>query len=267
MWLEHAGSMGSTRANRLARAVEPCWDRSPTNERNCTPHTHYRRLASGDDSENGYATDRSTGDRQRRSTTERSPASANESSTGSASGTGPGPPTAVGALAVAASCGCWCRSIGSDSGPREYACAPEIDPRGDGSPSGRPKCRHASERSPRSTPRRTAQSITRLPPTRSDSSTVGARKAHHRSGPIESMPAIEIPTTCSMPWNSPRASARRRKLELAVSLYDRGLRSFGNARAMAGCSKREFHRLLGVQRRERHDTDAVLDEDVGYTRG
>ncbi|WP_311173064.1 UPF0175 family protein [Halobellus ordinarius] len=54
------------------------------------------------------------------------------------------------------------------------------------------------------------------------------------------------------------------KVELAVSLYGRGILSFGNARALADLSKREFHRLLGDRGVERHYTETELAEDVDY---
>lgn len=54
------------------------------------------------------------------------------------------------------------------------------------------------------------------------------------------------------------------KTELAISLYDRGILSFGKARALADRSKLEFHRLLGDRGIERHYTEAELDEDVDY---
>jgi len=57
------------------------------------------------------------------------------------------------------------------------------------------------------------------------------------------------------------------KTELAVSLYDRGILSFGKARDLAGLSKREFHQLLGDREIERHYTAEELEEDVAYTRG
>lgn len=56
------------------------------------------------------------------------------------------------------------------------------------------------------------------------------------------------------------------KTELAVSLYDRGILSFGKARALASQSTREFHRLLGERGIERHYTEDELDEDVAYAR-
>lgn len=54
--------------------------------------------------------------------------------------------------------------------------------------------------------------------------------------------------------------------ELAISLYDRGILSFGTARALTDRSKREFHRLLGYREIERHYTAAELDKDIEYAR-
>lgn len=59
---------------------------------------------------------------------------------------------------------------------------------------------------------------------------------------------------------------RAMKTELAVSLYDRGTLSFGKARTLAGLSTRDFHRLLGERRIERHYTREELDEDFRYAR-
>ncbi|AWB27132.1 UPF0175 family protein [Halococcoides cellulosivorans] len=56
------------------------------------------------------------------------------------------------------------------------------------------------------------------------------------------------------------------KTELAVSLYDRGVLSFGKARQLADHSAREFHRLLGDRQIERHYTSEELDEDLDYAR-
>lgn len=52
--------------------------------------------------------------------------------------------------------------------------------------------------------------------------------------------------------------------ELAVSLYARGALSFGKARELAGCSHREFQRLLGERDVTRHYTEEELDEDIEY---
>ncbi|GAA0512800.1 Predicted antitoxin, contains HTH domain [Halorubrum aquaticum] len=56
------------------------------------------------------------------------------------------------------------------------------------------------------------------------------------------------------------------KRELAISLYARGVLSFGKARTLAESSKREFHELLGERRIPRHYTEAELAEDVEYAR-
>ncbi|MFU8866627.1 UPF0175 family protein [Natronococcus sp.] len=52
--------------------------------------------------------------------------------------------------------------------------------------------------------------------------------------------------------------------ELACSLYDRGILSFGKARELTGVSKREFGELLGERGIERHYTDEELAEDLEY---
>jgi len=54
------------------------------------------------------------------------------------------------------------------------------------------------------------------------------------------------------------------KEELAVSLYDRDVLSFGKARSLAGLSKLEFHELLGEREIPRHYSEAELAEDVEY---
>jgi len=56
------------------------------------------------------------------------------------------------------------------------------------------------------------------------------------------------------------------KQELAVSLYARGILSFGKARELAEVSKREFHDLLGEREIPRHYTETELDEDLAYAR-
>ena len=56
------------------------------------------------------------------------------------------------------------------------------------------------------------------------------------------------------------------KRELALSLYDLGVLSFGKARELAELSKLEFHQLLGDRGIERHYTEEELDEDRAYAR-
>jgi len=56
------------------------------------------------------------------------------------------------------------------------------------------------------------------------------------------------------------------KRELAVSLYARGILSFGKARELAEMPRRSFHDLLGDREIPRHYTEAELDEDLEYAR-
>jgi predicted HTH domain antitoxin len=55
--------------------------------------------------------------------------------------------------------------------------------------------------------------------------------------------------------------------ELAASLSDRGVLSFGKARTLADLSKWEVRRLLGARVVTRHYTSAELDGDAEYARG
>jgi len=52
--------------------------------------------------------------------------------------------------------------------------------------------------------------------------------------------------------------------ELALALYEEGILSVGNARDLAGLSRRAFHRLLGEREISRHYTDEELAEDIEY---
>lgn len=79
------------------------------------------------------------------------------------------------------------------------------------------------------------------------------------------MPSIEVPgevyDALNVPEDEREAVIRR---ELAISLYDEGILSFGKARELADLSHREFHRLLGDREVERHYTSEELDEDAAY---
>lgn len=82
------------------------------------------------------------------------------------------------------------------------------------------------------------------------------------------MGTIEVPGEIFEALNVPedeREETLRR--ELAVSLYREGYLSVGKARELAGCSRREFHELLGDRGVERHYTDAELAEDVDVASG
>lgn len=51
-------------------------------------------------------------------------------------------------------------------------------------------------------------------------------------------------------------------VELAVSLYQRNILSFGKARELAGMSKGAFHAELGKRKIERHYTREAFEEDL-----
>ena len=53
-------------------------------------------------------------------------------------------------------------------------------------------------------------------------------------------------------------------LELAVSLYQRGILSFGKSRELAKLSKWEFHKELGERKIPRHYTLENFQEDFEY---
>lgn len=50
--------------------------------------------------------------------------------------------------------------------------------------------------------------------------------------------------------------------ELALSLYEQEILSFGKARELARLSKWEFHQLLGERKIERHYSMEDLKEDI-----
>jgi predicted HTH domain antitoxin len=53
-------------------------------------------------------------------------------------------------------------------------------------------------------------------------------------------------------------------LELALTLYDRHILSFGKARELAKLSKNEFHLELGKRKIERHYNEENYIEDYNY---
>lgn len=54
--------------------------------------------------------------------------------------------------------------------------------------------------------------------------------------------------------------------ELALSLYEQGLLSFGKARELAGMGKYEFGQLLGDRKIKRHYGLEELENDQAYAR-
>jgi predicted HTH domain antitoxin len=55
--------------------------------------------------------------------------------------------------------------------------------------------------------------------------------------------------------------------ELALSLYARGILSFGKARELTGMGKYEFGQLLGQRGIPRHYGREELEDDLRYARG
>lgn len=56
-------------------------------------------------------------------------------------------------------------------------------------------------------------------------------------------------------------------VELAISLYQRGILSFGKARELSKLPKWEFHEELGRRKIERHYDMESFEEDFEYGRG
>jgi len=74
---------------------------------------------------------------------------------------------------------------------------------------------------------------------------------------------VEMPSDVAQALRVPPAEQPMRlRRELAVRLYQKGLLSFGKARALADMSKWEFHRLLGEEGVVRRYDAEDLAEDL-----
>ena len=73
---------------------------------------------------------------------------------------------------------------------------------------------------------------------------------------------IEIPSDLAEALRvPPEEQAGRLRRELALRLYQKGLLSFGKARALAAMSKWEFHLLLGMEGiNRRYDVEELKDD-------
>lgn len=79
---------------------------------------------------------------------------------------------------------------------------------------------------------------------------------------------LEIPDSVTRALRLPQAEQRcQLKAELAVSLYARGVLSFGKARELAGMNRAEFGLLLGRRGIARHYDQQDLQEDLTYAGG
>ncbi|MFH1929488.1 MAG: UPF0175 family protein [Chloroflexota bacterium] len=76
--------------------------------------------------------------------------------------------------------------------------------------------------------------------------------------PGEVVEAVKLP---------PGEVERELRKELALALYDRGVLSLGNARALAQMTRWDFEELLGQRGIARHYTRTDLDEDIRYAFG
>ncbi len=76
---------------------------------------------------------------------------------------------------------------------------------------------------------------------------------------------LKIPKNIYLALKLPEEEKEKMLLiELAVSLYERGILSFGKARELAKMSKWEFHEELGKRKIERHYDIECLEEDLYY---
>ncbi|UNC93974.1 UPF0175 family protein [Candidatus Contubernalis alkalaceticus] len=76
---------------------------------------------------------------------------------------------------------------------------------------------------------------------------------------------IKIPQHIYLALKLPEGDKEKLLLiELAVSLYERGILSFGKARDLAKMSKWDFHEELGKRKVERHYDIECMEEDFSY---
>lgn len=76
---------------------------------------------------------------------------------------------------------------------------------------------------------------------------------------------LEIPDSISQAIRLPTLSLKRQfMLELSVTLYARGILSFGKARELAKLGKHEFGLLLGQRQIPRHYSEEELRDDLKY---
>lgn len=76
---------------------------------------------------------------------------------------------------------------------------------------------------------------------------------------------LEIPTSVAQALKlPPKQQAQRLFRELALTLYEQEILSFGKARELAGLSKSDFSQLLGQRKIDRHYSQEELEEDLTY---
>ena len=81
------------------------------------------------------------------------------------------------------------------------------------------------------------------------------------------MKSINIPEDVLIAIKIPKKDVEKvLKIELAITLYQRGILSLGKARKLAKMSKWEFIERLGERKVERHYTEKELGEDISFAK-
>lgn len=76
---------------------------------------------------------------------------------------------------------------------------------------------------------------------------------------------IEIPGDIVSTMKLPRKRVKEHLIvDLAASLYEQGILSFGKARELCKLSKWEFQKELGLRKVDRHYEEKDLEEDIEF---
>ena len=76
---------------------------------------------------------------------------------------------------------------------------------------------------------------------------------------------LEIPGEIVATMKLPRKRIKEHLLiDIAASLYQQGILSFGKARQLCKLNKWEFQKELGVRKIERHYEEKDLEEDIKF---
>lgn len=79
---------------------------------------------------------------------------------------------------------------------------------------------------------------------------------------------LEIPDKVAQALRLPLIDRKQQVMtELAITLYARGILSFGKARELTTLNKAEFGLLLGRRGIPRHYTEQDLEDDIAYAHG
>ena len=81
------------------------------------------------------------------------------------------------------------------------------------------------------------------------------------------MKSINMPEDVLIAIKIPKKDVEKvLKIELAITLYQRGILSLGKARKLAEMSKWEFIERLGERKVERRYTEKELGEDISFAK-